>query len=267
MSVSVVIPALNEEATIAHVVWACLADEPAEVIVIDADSQDATARLAADAGARVINWRSVLGHVPVRAGKGESLWRGIEAARGDIVAFVDADLESAAPGLVSALAAPFEAESINLVKASYSRTFGDQPTGGGRVTELTAKPLLSMYFPELGHINQPLGGEYAIRRSVARQLPFVDGYGVEAGLMIDVAQRFGADSITQVDLPPRVHRNRPLHQLAPMAHVVAETILSRAQFYGRLGKAGSQTFGQRPPLDELVSGIESTGVSQSQEAM
>ena len=253
MSVSVVIPALNEEPTIAHVVRACLADNPLEVLVIDADSTDATAAEATSAGARVINWRDALSDVPVRPGKGESLWRGVHAASGDTVVFVDADLESAAPGLVQALAAPFADETVNLVKPVYSRTFGDQPTGGGRVTELTAKPLLEMFFPELSAIAQPLGGEYAIRRSTARQLPFVDGYGVEAGLMIDIAHFFGASSIAQVKLPPRVHRNRPLHQLAPMARVVAETIIDRAKLYETDPRILFSELRQRPPLAQLES--------------
>lgn len=253
MSVSVVIPALNEEPTIVRVVRACLADNPLEVLVIDADSTDATAAEATRAGARVINWRDVFSDVPVRPGKGESLWRGVHASSGDIVVFVDADLESAAPGLVQALAAPFADEAVNLVKPVYSRTFGDQPTGGGRVTELTAKPLLEMFFPELSAIAQPLGGEYAIRRSIARQLPFVDGYGVEAGLMIDIAHFYGAGSISQVKLPPRVHRNRPLHQLAPMARVVAETIIDRAKLYETDPRVLFSELRQRPPLAQLKS--------------
>ena len=263
MSVSVVIPALNEEPTIAHVVRACLADNPLEVLVIDADSTDKTADEATRAGAEVINWREVLSDVPVRPGKGESLWRGVHVAHGDIVVFVDADLESAAPGLVAALAAPFDDDSVNLVKPVYSRTFGDQPTGGGRVTELTAKPLLGMFFPEISHITQPLGGEYAIRRSGARKLPFVDGYGVEAGLMIDLAHHFGADSIEQVQLPPRVHRNRPLHELAPMARVVAETIIDRAKLYEPNPRVVLSALSQRPPLVQIES--EQLGSSQQTE--
>jgi Glycosyltransferases involved in cell wall biogenesis len=199
MRVSVVVPALNEEDTVAGVVEAVLADDPLEVLVIDADSNDDTAVRAAAAGAKVLNWRSILPTVPVYAGKGESLWRGVFAAQGDVVVFVDADLTSPRPGMVSALARPFSDPVIHLVKANYTRTFGSSPTGGGRVTELTAKPLLRLLFPELAHIGQPLGGEYALRRSTAVGLPFVGGYGVEVGLLIDVARRFGVGSVAEVD--------------------------------------------------------------------
>ena len=238
-SVSVVIPALNEERTVAHVVRACLADEPLEVIVIDADSSDETVAEAQAAGARVLNWREILPEEP-RPGKGESLWRGVAAAGGDIVVFIDADLESAAPGMVSALTEPFIDPHIQMVKARYQRSFQGKPTGGGRVTELTAKPLVRQFFPELAHIDQPLGGEYALRRAAALELPFVEGYGVEAGLLLDVAKRYGPFALAEVDLGTRTHRNRPLEELAPMADVVARTILSRAGVVGPVA--------QRPPL-------------------
>lgn len=239
MKISVVIPALDEERTVAHVVRACLADEPHEVLVIDADSSDETSAEAQAAGARVLNWREVLPEEP-RPGKGESLWRGVAAAEGDIVVFIDADLESAAPGMVSALAEPFIDPHVQMVKARYQRSFHGSPTGGGRVTELTAKPLLRQFFPELAHIDQPLGGEYALRRAAAMELPFVDGYGVEAGLLVDVAKRYGPHAVAEVDLGTRAHRNRPLEELAPMADVVARTILSRAGVIGAVP--------QRPPL-------------------
>lgn len=238
-SVSVVIPALNEERTVAHVVRACLADEPLEVIVIDADSSDETAAEAQAAGARVLNWREILPEEP-RPGKGESLWRGVAAAEGDVVVFIDADLESAAPGMITALSEPFVDPHVQLVKARYARSLNGKPTGGGRVTELTAKPLLRQFFPELAHIDQPLGGEYALRRAAAMELPFVEGYGVEAGLLIDVAKHYGPYALAEVDLGTRTHRNRPLEELAPMADVVARTILSRAGVIGPVA--------QRPPL-------------------
>lgn len=242
-SISVVIPALNEAPTVAGVVEAALADNPDEVIVIDADSTDATAVNARRAGATVYNWREILPTVPTRPGKGESLWRGVEVARGEIVVFADADLTSLRPGMVRALATPFCDPAIHLVKADYLRSFGDQPTGGGRVTELTAKPLLRLLFPELAHIRQPLGGEYAIRRATARALPFVSGYGVEAGLLIDVATTHGVRSIGQVDLGRRCHDHQPLSALAGMAEVVAATILQRS---GR-----DIPINQRDPLDSL----------------
>ncbi|QPK79925.1 glucosyl-3-phosphoglycerate synthase [Corynebacterium lizhenjunii] len=243
MQVSVIIPALNEEATVAAVVRACLADA-ADVVVIDADSTDSTAQQARSAGARVLNWREVLPDIAPRPGKGESLWRGVAAATGDVVCFIDADIESAEPGMVRALCAPLEDPTVHLVKARYERTLDGAASGGGRVTELTAKPLLREFFPDLRGVAQPLGGEYALRTSVARQLPFVEGYGVEAGLLIDVAQRWGSGAIAQVDLPPRRHRNRPLEQLAPMAQVVAHTILHRAGVV--------QGCAQRPPVDDVM---------------
>lgn len=227
MRISVVIPALNEAPTVADVVKAALADEPHEVLVIDADSHDSTATQATAAGATVYNWRDILPDVPPRPGKGESLWRGVAAATGDVAVFLDADLEHPAPGMVTALTAPFADPGVHLVKADYRRTLHGQPTGGGRVTELTAKPLLRLLYPELGHINQPLAGEYALRRDTALQLPFVAGYGVEAGLLIDVAATHGPHSIRQVDLGVRRHRNRPLAELSPMAEVVAATLLGR----------------------------------------
>ena len=222
MSVSVVIPALNEEETVGGVVEKCLASSADEVLVIDPDSTDATAARAAAAGARVVPWREVDPREPW-AGKGEALWRGVKAAAGDVVVFVDADVTSLEPWWVDALAEPLRDDSIHLVKASYERA-----RAGGRVTELTAKPLLRALFPQLAHIRQPLAGEYAIRRSTALRLPFVAGYGVEAGLLIDVASAHAPASIAEVELSPREHRNRPLTQLGPMADVVSRTILARA---------------------------------------
>ena len=221
MKVSVVIPALNEEATVAGVVAKCLASRADEVIVIDSDSTDATAARADAAGARVVNWRDVDPREPW-PGKGEALWRGVRAARGEVVVFIDADVTSLEPWWVDALAAPLDDDTVHLVKASYTRQ-----GAGGRVTELTAKPLLRALFPGI-RVDQPLAGEYAIRRSTALSLPFVAGYGVEAGLLIDVARQFGPHAVAQAELSPRTHRNRPLAELAGMADVVTRTILARA---------------------------------------
>lgn len=229
--VSVVIPALNEENTVASVVSAIQDEAPGEIIVIDADSTDDTARRARNAGARVVNWQDAApgrGVVPL-PGKGESLWRGVAEARHDFVVFVDADLVDPPAGLVRSLAQPLANDAgLQLVKPIYRRGFHGASDGGGRVTELTAKPLLRLFFPELAHIAQPLGGEYAIRRSAALQLPFVGGFGVEAGLLIDTAEKFGVPAVAQVELGTRHHRNKRLAELAPMADIVAATISQRA---------------------------------------
>lgn len=245
MRVSVVIPALNEETTVAEVVRAALVDVPYEVLVIDADSSDRTAAQATSAGARVLNWREILPGIEPVPGKGESLWRGVAAATGDVVVFLDADLYQPPTGMITALAAPFVDPAVHLVKADYRRTIDGQPTGGGRVTELTARPLLRLLFPDLAHIRQPLAGEYAIRRDTALDLPFTAGYGVEAGLLVDIAARHGAASVQQVDLGVRRHRNRPLVELGPMADVVAATLLKRAG----VGRTG---VGARPPLSGIL---------------
>lgn len=240
-----VIPALNEEATVADVVRAVLRDSPDEVLVIDADSTDRTADLAAGAGATVLNWREILPEIPTRPGKGESLWRGVAAATGDVVVFIDADLQQPGGGMVAALVEPLADPAVHLVKADYRRTIDGRPTGGGRVTELTAKPLLRALFPALAHISQPLAGEYAIRRSTALELPFNAGYGVEAGLLVDVADRHGPTSVRQVDLGIRRHRNRPLEELGPMADVVAATLLAKAG-------VGDGGVGKRPALSGIL---------------
>lgn len=224
---SVVIPALNEENTVAEVVACALADNPLEVIVIDSDSVDGTAQEAARAGARVVNWRDVLPDFPPRKGKGEALWRGVAASRGELVVFLDADLLRPRAHLVRDLVQPFADERVQLVKGFYERSIGGNATGGGRVTELTAKPLVRHFFPELAFVQQPLGGEYALRRGAAMQMCFTEGYGVEIGLLLDIAEKFGVAAIAQVDLGRREHRNRPLDELAPMADIVSRAALAR----------------------------------------
>nr|VDG62947.1 putative glucosyl-3-phosphoglycerate synthase [Streptococcus thermophilus] len=222
MRVSVVVPALDEGETVGNVVKQACASGADEVLVVDSDSRDATAQRAAEAGATVVNWRDI-DPLPVRPGKGEALWRGVKAASGDVVVFLDADVTTVEPWWVDALAAPLKDPAIHLVKAAYRRA-----NDGGRVTELTAKPLLRLFFPDVPQLDQPLAGEYAIRRETALRLPFAAGYGVEAGLLIDVTTRHGPASITQVDLGLKTHRNRPLAELTHMSETVAQTILSRA---------------------------------------
>ncbi|WP_151641063.1 glucosyl-3-phosphoglycerate synthase [Corynebacterium sp. 11A] len=238
-SVSVVIPALNEESTVAQVIAVVQQDDPTEIIVIDSDSQDRTAARAAAAGARVLNWREIHPAIELRPGKGEALWRGLAAARGDYVVFVDADLQNPPPHLVQRLVAPLTDPSVHLVKAAYRRPFGEDPHGGGRVTELTAKPMLRILHPELGHISQPLAGEYALRRSSARACSFIIDFGVEMGIVLDIAARFGPAAIAEANLGVKRHKHRPLQELAHTADSVARVLLDRDSCVSR------------PPLESL----------------
>jgi glucosyl-3-phosphoglycerate synthase len=224
---SVCLPARDEADTIEVIVKALvrelqerhpLADE---VIVIDDGSGDATAARSRAAGARVV--RS-----PGR-GKGAAMHEGLRSSTGDLVAFCDADLRDFDPGFVLGLAAPLlHDDDIGFVKAFYDRPYEGRRGQGGRVTELVAKPLLRTLFPSLSSIRQPLSGECAGRREVLSEVPFVAGYGVDIALLIDVAQRVGPADVAQVDLGRRVHRNRPLEELAPQAEEVLRAVLARA---------------------------------------
>jgi glucosyl-3-phosphoglycerate synthase len=243
-TVSVVIPALNEAATVGAVVAAIvdqLHRDPTsrivdEVVVVDGGSQDATALTAAAAGARVLQQGSMLGGAPVGRGKGDALWQGLAATTGELVVFIDADIRGFDPAFVSGLIAPLVADpAVLLTKAAYDRPLGTtgSSTGGGRVTELLARPVLATFWPELGHLAQPLSGEYAGRRALLASLPFVQGYGVEIALLIDIAERYGADAIRQVDLGVRHHAHQPLDALGRMAAELLQVALSRAARSGR----------------------------------
>jgi len=238
-SISVCLPARNEAATIAAIVREVhdqLTDStgPAgglvdEIVVIDDGSTDATAELARAAGARVVREADILPEAGVGSGKGNALWKSLHACAGDLICWLDADLRNFRAGTVAALLEPLIAGADTaLVKASYTRSFEGAPTGGGRVTELVARPLLSLLFPKLADIVQPLGGEYAARRDALEVLPFVEGWGVELGLLVDVVDRFGRDSVTQVDLGTREHRNRAVEQLGAQSLAIIATALRRA---------------------------------------
>jgi phosphoserine phosphatase len=214
----VVIPALNEAARIADVVAYALGDPAtAEVIVIDDSSIDDTAERAQRAGARVVT--------STMLGKGASMRDGALAAAQELVVYLDGDLSGLRPGIVTELCRPLHEGTADFVKARFGR-------GGGRVTELTAKPMLKVFFPELAGFAQPLGGLIAARRALLRALPFEDGYGVDVGLLID-AQRAGA-SLAEVDIGSIEHDSQPLLDLALMANEVSRVIYSRARAAGRL---------------------------------
>jgi phosphoserine phosphatase len=215
---TVVIPALNEAARIASVVRYALADPAtAEVVVVDDSSIDDTATLAREAGARVIT--------STMLGKGTSMQDGAAAAASELLVFLDGDLAGLREGIVSDLCRPLLAGEADFVKARFGR-------GGGRVTELTAKPMLKVFFPELAQFSQPLGGIVAGRRSLLQALPFEEGYGVDIGLLID-AHRAGA-KLAEVDIGSLEHDSQPLHDLTVMANEVSRVIYARARAAGRL---------------------------------
>ncbi len=258
---AVCLPALNEAATIGSICQAVKQNlmSPSSHPLVDElwvlhESDDDTPQVAAEAGANVAAVSDLLPELGPGQGKGDALWKAMAVTAADIIVYCDADLLSFSPDHITKLLTPFlsvgaEAadgdadthtgdgdgengadaeEEIVLVKGCYQRWLDDKPEGGGRTTELAARPLLSIFFPELSHVRQPLSGEYAVRRSSAMQVPFVQGYGVEVGLLIDLSTKFGAASIVSVDLGVRRHRNRPLHELAPQALEIMQVILERA---------------------------------------
>jgi len=234
-TVSVVLPALNEEETVAGVVETItplLGGLVDELIVLDSGSTDDTEIRALAAGARVISREVALPEVAPQPGKGEVLWRSLAVATGDIVAFVDSDLLDPDPMFVPKLLGPLlTQDGVHLVKGFYRRPLkvsgSEDANGGGRVTELVARPLLAALRPELSCIYQPLGGEYAGTRELLTAVPFAPGYGVEIGLLVDAYDRLGLDGIAQVNLGVRTHRNRPLTELAAMSRQVVATLLTR----------------------------------------
>ena len=230
--VSVCLPARDEAATVGRIVatvvrelteaggGAALVDE---VLVVDDRSRDATGSVARAAGAHVV--RTPPGH----AGKGGAMRVGLQETDGDLVAFIDADIEGFEAHFVTGLLLPLLVhDDVALVKGFYERPLDGRPGEGGRVTELVARPVLDLLFPGLRDVRQPLAGETAAPRAVLDKVELADGYGVEIGILIDVADRFGAASVAQVDLGTRVHRNRPLRELRPQAADVLRAALERA---------------------------------------
>jgi glucosyl-3-phosphoglycerate synthase len=248
-TVSVVLPALDEERTVGALV-SCFRTELMEavplvdeLVVIDPGSRDRTAEVAAQAGARVVAEADVLPELGRIRGKGEAMWKSLAATSGDLVVWVDADVENPDPSFVYAMLGPLLTDpAVHYVKGFYERPLAERdrlrPTGGGRVTELVARPWLNLFWPELAGVVQPLAGEQAGRRATLEALPFASHYGVEIGLLLDVLDRHGLDAIAQVDLDRRVHRNQPVPQLGRMAFVIQQAILTRLVRQGRLSVDG-----------------------------
>lgn len=243
--VSVVIPARDEEATVGAIVAAIrrrliertpLVDE---LIVVDSHSKDSTAAVAAAAGAVVVAQHEVLEHLPPLDGKGEALWKGLAASTGDLVTFMDADLRAFTPDFVTGLLGPLLTDAnVAYVKGFYHRPLVDASTtvadGGGRVTELVARPLLNLHWPALAGFVQPLAGECAGRRAILERIPFVTGYGVEFGLLIDLLELVGLDALAQVDLGQRHHSHQSSEALGRMATQIMLTAFRRLERQGNI---------------------------------
>ncbi len=244
-TISVCIPTLNEEETIGPIVETVRSELMEavplvdEILVVDSDSTDDTQDIAAAAGATVLLSRDIepgAGSIP---GKGENLWKSLLAARGDIICYLDGDISNFHSGFVTGLVGPLLHDPhIGYVKAYYERPLAhaDFPlvTGGGRVSEILVRPLISMFYPELAGILQPLSGEYAARRSLLESLSFPTGYGVEIAHLIDLAMTGRAPIIAQTDLVRRVHRNRDEGELGDAAFAILKVIFRRLERDARL---------------------------------
>ncbi|HEY1824838.1 MAG TPA: glucosyl-3-phosphoglycerate synthase [Acidimicrobiales bacterium] len=221
--VAVIVPARDEATTIGAVLDTVQIHDHLidELIVVNDHSSDDTATVADHHGARVVHLRGL-------GGKGAALRAGVEASDSDLLVFLDADVTNTTPDYVARLIQPLlERPAIELVKGYYERPLHHMPTGGGRVNELTARPILSLLFPGLGEIRQPLAGETAVRRGALDAIELELDYRVEIAMLIDCAQLFGVRAIAQVDLGIRRHRNRPLEELRPMAVDVLRAALER----------------------------------------
>ncbi|MFC4048108.1 glucosyl-3-phosphoglycerate synthase [Actinomadura syzygii] len=243
--ISVVLPARDEEATVGAIVAAIRTDLVEriplvdEIVVVDSRSADRTAAVAAAAGADVVAQDSVLPGRGRMSGKGEALWKSLAATSGDLIVFIDADLREFSSSYVTGLLGPLLTDpSVGYVKGCYDRPLVDGERrvegGGGRVTELVARPLINLHWPRLAGVMQPLGGEYAGRRALLERLPFVTGYGVELGLLLDVYQDSGLDAIAQVDLGRRVHAHQSTEALGAMSGQIMLTAWSRLERHGRM---------------------------------
>lgn len=240
VTISAALPALNEEESVGHVINtiknALMKRVPLldEMVLIDSDSTDRTREIAERLGIPVHIHQNILPQYGARPGKGEALWKSLYCTRGDIIIWIDTDIVNIHPRFVYGLIAPLLLRpEIHFVKGFYRRPLkvGNkmQAGGGGRVTELTARPLLNLFFPELSGIVQPLSGEYGGRRKALEQLPFFSGYGVEIGLLIDLFETFGLSAIAQVDLQERVHHNQTLEALSKMSFAIIQAVIRKLE--------------------------------------
>lgn len=240
VTISLALPALNEEETVGKVIEtvknALMVEVPLldEIVLIDSNSSDRTRQIAEDLGVPVYIHQELLPELGARAGKGEALWKSLLVTRGDIVAWIDTDIRNIDPRFVYGIIGPLLLDSkIKFVKAFYQRPIKVdgkfEASGGGRVTELTARPLLNLFYPELSGLIQPLAGEYAGRREILEKIPFFSGYGVEIGMLIDVLEMCTLSGIAQVDLLERIHHNQPLQSLSKMSFAILQAVVRKLE--------------------------------------
>ncbi len=240
LTISLALPALNEAETVGKVIRnikrALMDKVPLldEIVLIDSNSTDRTREIATDLGVPVFIHQEILPEWGARRGKGDALWKSLHVTKGDIVAWIDTDIVNIHPRFVYGILGPLlQNASVKFVKGFYRRPLKVdgkmQAGGGGRVTELMARPMLNLFYPELSGVVQPLSGEYAGRRDALEQLPFFSGYGVETGLLIDVLERFGLSAIAQVDLLERVHHNQPLEALSKMSFAILQAVVRKLE--------------------------------------
>jgi glucosyl-3-phosphoglycerate synthase len=240
VSVSLALPALNEEETVGKVIRmirrALMEKVPLldEIVLIDSNSSDRTREIAREEGIPVHIHQDLLHSYGARRGKGEALWKSLLVTRGDIIAWIDTDIVNIHPRFVYGIIGPMLLDpKVQFVKGFYRRPLkvgGEmQAGGGGRVTELTARPLINLFFPELSGVIQPLSGEYGGRRSALEQCAFFSGYGVETGLLIDIYEKFGLSAIAQVDLLERIHHNQTLEALSKMSFAIIQTVMRKLE--------------------------------------
>jgi glucosyl-3-phosphoglycerate synthase len=226
-----------------------------QLLVVDAASADGSAELARAAGAEVRQEAELMPELGPVLGKGDALWRALTAVRGDLVIYVDSDSRDFSEHFVTGLLGPLVAEEgVELVKGVYRRPFGELPTGGGRVTELTARPLLATFYPPLAGFGQPLAGEVGARRALLERLPFATGYGVEIAMLIDAHALAGVDALAQVDLDVRRNFHQPLERLAPMAATIVRVVAERLRRERRLTAELPEPPVERPPFASLHAG-------------
>ncbi len=240
LTISLGLPTLNEEETLGNIIETVKAtlmeDVPLldEMVLFDSGSVDRTREIALELGIPVHTHQDILTGYGGCHGKGDALWKSLYTLTGDIVAWIDTDIKNIHPRFVYGILGPLlDDRRIQYVKGFYRRPV-DQGgrmivDGGGRVTELTVRPLINMFFPELSGLIQPLSGEYAGRRQALERLPFFTGYGVETGLLIDTLKTFGLQAIAQVDLLERIHHNQPLSALSRMAFAIIQVIIRRLE--------------------------------------